>query len=492
MGLSDPRPDLCDVMTYRHDSFSAASESRDARCSGPAAPGPRGEAAERDAPGLPETLPPALTSEMEAQVAAAHARLDRLLGQGDDGAERTDALSRPAASSQRMPVPGRSRVLGPRQIIAGREVRPGTIVAVGPTDVFVEFGPKELGVIPRSQWGPDEPLPGVGEIIEAVVDHRDDDGALVCSRPGAVRKADWELLEPGQVIEARVIGVNRGGLELDVAGHVAFLPAGQVALEHVPDLSVYVGEKLRCRVQHISRAGRGSIVLSRRDLLLEERRQRVEQLKATLAEGQIVEGTVRRIVPFGAFVDLGGIDGLIRVSDLTYERIQPGEKNVQRYVKEGDRVRVQILKLDWEAGHIGLGLKQVQGDLFAAAAGQIKAGDEISGRVTRLTEFGAFVEIAPGVDGLIHISELSWQRVRRADDVVQVGQVVRVKVLQLDAGSRRISLSLRATQQPPIEPGSARASRAPAQLLSPTSALSPQMRRLRAKLGQRPLKGGIG
>src|SRR5690606_22299227 len=172
------------------------------------------------------------------------------------------------------------------------------------------------------------------------------------------------------------------------------------AFEHIADLSVFVGEKLKCKVTRVDRSGRGNIVLSRREVLAEERKAQAEKIKATLAEGQVVEGTVRKIMPFGAFVDLGGVDGLVHVSDLTHDRVGHGEKFVQRYVKEGERIKVQILKLDWEANRISLGVKQIQADPFAQAANEIKEGAEVTGKVTKLADFGAFVELSPGVEGL--------------------------------------------------------------------------------------------
>ncbi len=395
-----------------------------------------------------------------------------------------------------------NQIRGPRVVQAGREVRPGTVVSVGPDDIFLEFGPKELGVVARQQFT-DEDAPKVGDVIEVVVDQRDSDGLLNCSRPGTVKKADWEMLEPGQVIEARVSGVNKGGLELEVSSHRAFMPASQVSLDHIADLSVFVGEKIKCQVVRVDRTGKGNIVLSRRDLLEQERREQAEKLKGTLAEGQVVEGVVRKIMPFGAFVDLGGVDGLVHVSDLTHERVGHGEKAVGRYVKQGEKVRVQILKIDWEAGRLSLGIKQCTADPFAAAASEIKEGAEVNGRVTKLMEFGAFVEVSPGVEGLVHISELAWRRVGTVGEVLKQDEVVKVKVLKIDPETRRISLSIKALQSPP-EPAAAPGGRGGAgrgrgrqgrddqgRPLDEIMKVTPELRRLREKFGGKGLKGGI-
>jgi small subunit ribosomal protein S1 len=384
-------------------------------------------------------------------------------------------------------------IRGPRVVQAGREMRPGTVVSVGPSDIFVEFGPKDLGVVGRDQFKEDE-VPVVGQQIELVVQQRDPDGLLICARPGSVQKADWEMLEAGQVVEARVTGVNKGGLDLEIAGHRAFMPAGQVGLEHIPDLSVFVGEKMKCVVARVDRSGRGNIVLSRREILNQERKEQAEKLKSTLHEGQVVEGTVRKIMAFGAFVDLGGVDGLVHVSDLTHDRVGHGEKFVGRYVKEGERVTVQILKVDWEAGRLSLGMKQIQADPFASAANELKEGAEVTGRVTKIADFGAFVELAPGVEGLIHISELAWKRVNTVGDVVKPDEVIKAKVLKIDPQTRRISLSIKATQPAPERPqgGGKRGfgdKRTAEEILKET----PELRRLREKFGHgKQLKGGIG
>lgn len=415
---------------------------------------------------------------------------------GDDMSAEMDAAmqaSMNAAPPAKAKEPSRpAAIRGPRVVQAGREKRPGKVVAVGPTDVFVEFGPKDLGVVPRAQYT-EEDTPKIGDVVEVVVDHRDGDGLLVCSRPGSVQKAAWESLEPGQTVDAKVVGVNKGGLELEVANHRAFMPAGQVSVDHVADLSVFVGEKVTCEVVRVDRAGRGNIILSRREVLLRQRKEEGEKLKATLAEGQIVEGTARKIMAFGVFVDLGGVDGLVHVSDLTHDRVGHGEKFIQKYVKEGEKVRCQILKIDWEAGRLSLGIKQIQADPFKTAASEIAEGAEVNGRVTKLAEFGAFVEISPGVEGLVHISELAWKRIGKVEEVVKPDEVIKAKVLRIDPETRRISLSIKALQPPPERPafkgkGKEKDTRTPEQILK----VSPELRRLREKFKQQNLKGGIG
>lgn len=447
-------------------------------------------------------LPPSATGfspELQAEIDAAMAQIDRDADAEDArkaAAPKHDPRPQVAASVR----PAGTR--GPRVVTAGREHRTGTIVSVGPTDIFLEFGPKELGVLPRIQFKEDE-LPKTGDSLEVVIDKFEASESLfLCSRPGAIQKAAWEGLEPGQVVEARVKAVSKGGLECELADHAAFMPASQVAIERVPDLSVYVGEKLKCKVVRVERIGRGNIILSRRDVLDEERRESAKKLKDTLAIDQTIEGVVRKVMPFGAFVDLGGVDGLIHISDLTYDRINFGEKAVEKYVKEGQRVSVRILKIDWENDRISLGFKQVQGDPFASATEKIAESAELNGKVTKITEFGAFVEIGPGVEGLVHISELDHKRVVKVEDVVKVDEVVRVKVLKIDPDNRRISLSIKALKPlPELSIGGAggtgpgkggkgkrgEVGRSAEEILKET----PALRRMREKNRKMQFKGGL-
>ncbi len=312
------------------------------------------------------------------------------------------------------------------------------ITRVTPMDILVELGPRQQGVCPALQFAdaPVEP----GTTAEFIVQRFDrGDGLYHLTRVGAVQKADWEHLDIGQVVEAKVTGVNKGGLEMEVAGHRAFMPAGQASLWRVENLEDLLGESMPCEVIEFDRKSR-NIVLSRKAVLQREQQAQREQTLATLEEGQTVEGVVRKIMQFGAFVDIGGVDGLIHISDLSHQRI----KDPSEVVQEGQRVRVQVLKIDTENNRIGLGLKQTQDDPFALAVNEIQTGATVTGRVTRLAPFGVFVELAPGVEGLVHISELANERINRPDQVVKVDEVVTVKVLEVDPGSRRIALSRKA------------------------------------------------
>lgn len=355
----------------------------------------------------------------------------------------------------------------------------GTVVSVSGDDVFVEFGPKSQGICPITQF--QEP-PAKGDRLDFVVERYDaNDGLLILSREGVVRKAAWDALDVGQVIEARCTGTNKGGLEMEVAQHKAFMPAGQVDLRHVPDLSVFVGEKMPCEIIELDR-GRGRIVLSRRAHLEAERERTRDETVKSLEVGTTVPAVITSIQDYGAFADVGGVDGLIHISDLSYERI----KHPSEVVSVGEQVSVKILKLDGEGRQmkIGLGLKQTLEDPYAAQTANIEVGGTVTGRVSRIAAFGAFVEIAPGVEGLIHISEIAHERVNKVTSFIKPDEVVTVKVVSLDAGSRRIGLSLKAMTAAPEEggPGSSRED-------------DPTMRKLRAQLGKKfgdNLKGGLG
>jgi len=448
-----------------------------------AAPAPRSESAE-------------LSPEVQAELDAAMADL------GVESSRPGAPKPTPKPAGGASPAP----IRGPRVVQAGREHRTGRVVSVGPTDIFVEFGPKQLGLIDRTQYPDEADLPKVGEEVSVVVTRLDPkDGVFICSRPGAVQKAAWEELEPGQNVEARVTGVNKGGLELEITGgHAAFMPASQVSLDRVEDLSVYIGQKFTCQVQRIDRRGKGNVVLSRRDLLAVERKEKAEKLKKTLTEGQVVDGVVRKIMPYGVFVDLGGLDGLLHASDITHERgMLMGEKAIAKHVTEGQPIKVQVLKVDLENNRISLGLKQLSEDPFQAAMSEIVEGAELNGRVVRFAEFGAFVEVAKGVEGLVHISEIEYRRIGHASDVLKQDEIVKVKVLKVDPGTRKISLSIKALKAAPEAPaggpggpgggrGGKGRDKTPGRSAEEILKETPELRRLRAKFGKQGFKGGLG
>lgn len=338
----------------------------------------------------------------------------------------------------------------PRESARGtihREFRTGTVVRVRGEDVLVEFGPKSSGICPLGQFG--EPPP-IGTRIEFVVERFDSaEGLFVLSREGAVQKASWEALQVGQVVEATCTGMNKGGLEFEVAHHKAFMPAGQVDLRHIRDISIFLGQRLPCEITQLDRQ-RGRIVLSRKSVLEQERQRSAEKVLSEIEVGQDHDATIVSVQPYGAFADLGGVDGLIHVGDMAWERI----RHPSDLVREGDKVRVRVLKIDREQDppKIALGLKQTTTDPSVERFSELSVGSAITGRVTKLMPFGAFVEVAPGVEGLVHISEISFERIPTVEAALKKDQVVSAKILGIDPDRKRVALSIKALLDRPAAP----------------------------------------
>ncbi len=321
----------------------------------------------------------------------------------------------------------------------------GRIIGVRGADVFVDIGGKSEAIVAFSEFEEHHP-PEAGQTHEFVMHGLEaDSGLMRLSLREARLQADLDTLRNGDVIEGRVSGVNLGGLEL-VAGHLrAFMPKSQVELERVEDFAPYIGRRLECEITEIDRRNR-TLVVSRRRMLERERAVQRDQLKGELAVGQVRQGVVRRLTDFGAFVDLGGLEGLVHISDLQHGHVF----HPRDVLKVGDEVEVKVLKIDLEKDRVSLGLKQLAPDPWELVPANVRVGDQIHGKVARLADFGAFVEIQPGVDGLLPVSEMSWtQRVRRPHDLLKVGDSVRCAVLSVDPEKRRIGLSLKALADDP-------------------------------------------
>lgn len=345
-----------------------------------------------------------------------------------------------AAQAPRAPAPSAAEAAVPGTRRATDLIR-GRIVAIRGEDVFVDLvglgSSKMQGVVPLAQF---ERAPRLGSIMDFVIVRVDEaEGLVHLSREGAIGRATWEQLQKGAAVEARVVAYNKGGLELEMPGGIrAFMPASQIDLHHVEDLSQFVGQKLPGIVQEIDRRSR-RVILSRRQYLELERQKQQEKLLAELEVGQIRSGVVRSLTEYGAFVDLGGVDGLVHISDMSYSRIsKPSE-----VVSVGQEVKVKVLKVDREKKRVSLGLKQVTPDPWDGIETRLKVGELVSGRVLRLADFGAFVEVFPGVEGLLPASEVSWRRNEKLTDVVREGDVLRLAVLSLEPAKRRLTLSLK-------------------------------------------------
>jgi small subunit ribosomal protein S1 len=332
------------------------------------------------------------------------------------------------------------------EIVEGHVVT-GQVVRVDKDEVLVDVGYKSEGVIPVSELSirrsvdPDQEVK-VGDAIDALVMTKEDaEGRLILSKKRARFEIAWKAIEraaeTGEPVLGRVIEVVKGGLIVDL-GVRGFLPASLVDIRRVQDLDEFMGQELRCKVIEINRA-RNNVVLSRRAVLEDERKEMRQAILDRLQPGDVVEGTISNIVDFGAFVDLDGMDGLIHISELSWSHVNhPSE-----VLDIGQEVKVKVLDIDRERQRISLGLKQTQSDPWQHVLDSNSEGDIVDGKVTKVVTFGAFVEILPGVEGLVHISELASHHVENPREVVSQGDEVKVMILEIDGDRRRLSLSLR-------------------------------------------------
>jgi small subunit ribosomal protein S1 len=331
------------------------------------------------------------------------------------------------------------------------EVVHGTVVRVDKDEVLVDIGYKSEGVIPVSELSirrsvnPADEV-SVGEEIDALVMQKEDaEGRLILSKKRARFELAWKAIEAaaesGEAVTGRVIEVVKGGLILDL-GVRGFLPASLVDIRRVQDLDEFTGKELRCKVIELNRS-RNNVVLSRRAVLEDERKEMRQAILDRLNPGDVVDGTISNIVDFGAFVDLDGMDGLIHISELSWSHVNhPSE-----VLEIGQNVKVKVLDIDRERQRISLGLKQTQSDPWQQVLEHYHEDDVVEGRVTKVVTFGAFVEILPGVEGLVHISELAQHHVENPREVVSQGDPVNVLILEIDGDRRRLSLSLKRVEE---------------------------------------------
>ncbi len=330
------------------------------------------------------------------------------------------------------------------------DVVSGEVVRIDKDEVLVDIGYKSEGVIPNNELSirrsvdPADEV-SLGEMVDALVLTKEDqEGRLVLSKKRARFEKAWRKIEQaaesGEPIDGLVIEVVKGGLIIDL-GVRGFLPASLVDIRRVHNLDDFRGQTLECKVIELNRS-RNNVVLSRRAVLEEERKEVREQILGRLEPGMVVEGKISNIVDFGAFVDLEGIDGLIHISELSWSHVNhPSE-----ILSVGDTVRVKVLDIDRDRQRISLGLKQTQEDPWQKVLNEYKQGDALEGKVTKVVAFGAFVEVVPGVEGLVHISELADHHVENPAEVVQPGEDTWVRILEIDESRRRISLSIKRAQ----------------------------------------------
>jgi small subunit ribosomal protein S1 len=342
---------------------------------------------------------------------------------------------------------------GEDQGFEGRVVK-GTVTAIENDHAIIDVGLKSEGRVPLREFA----APGqkaelsVGDTVEVYVDRVENvNGEAMLSRDRARREAAWDALEAEFAQSSRVEGVIfgrvKGGFTVDLSGAVAFLPGSQVDIRPVRDVTPLMDIPQPFQILKMDRK-RGNIVVSRRAILEETRAEARTGLISTLAEGQVIDGIVKNITDYGAFVDLGGIDGLLHVTDMSYKRVgHPSE-----VINIGDTVKVQIIRINKDTQRISLGMKQLESDPWDTAVQTYPIGAKLSGRVTNITEYGAFVELEPGIEGLVHVSEMSWTKKNvHPGKIVSTSQEVDVIVLEVDTEKRRISLGLKQAINNPWE-----------------------------------------
>ncbi|MDT8444240.1 MAG: 30S ribosomal protein S1 [Desulfuromonadales bacterium] len=325
----------------------------------------------------------------------------------------------------------------------------GTVVQVTDDHVVVDVGYKSEGVIPLAEFKDEEGKIDVkvGDEVDVLFERRENDsGQIGLSKEKADRQKIWGSLEEGAVVEGRIVGRIKGGLTVDI-GINAFLPGSQVDLRPVRNLEKLLGATFDFKIIKLNKR-RGNIVLSRRVLLEEQRENMRSDTLETLTEGQVVEGIVKNLTDYGSFIDLGGIDGLLHITDMSWGRVN----HPSDVLSVGEKINVKILKYDRERERVSLGLKQITPDPWLEVENSYPVGAKVKGKVVSLTDYGAFIELEDGVEGLIHVSEMSWtKRIKHPNKLLTVGDEVETLVLALDIPNRRISLGLKQIEPNPWE-----------------------------------------
>src|SRR5450755_1180506 len=323
----------------------------------------------------------------------------------------------------------------------GAQGREGTVIAVTADSIVLDIGYKTEGVLPLTAYPSDKP-PKPGDKVQVTVKGRDPEGYYELTRGKIERVTDWESLQKAFAEKSTIIGtvtaVVKGGVSVDV-GVRAFMPASRSGTHDAAELEKLVEQEIRCRIIKLDVEDE-DVVVDRRAIAEDEERAGKERRYSELKEGDIVQGEVRSLTDYGAFVDIGGADALLHVGEIAWRRVEKPSD----VLSQGQQIEAKIIKIDSEKRRIAISMKQLQPHPWDAVADKYKAGERVRGTVTRLMDFGAFVELEPGIEGLIHISEMSWaKRVRTAGDVVKVGETVEAVILGVKPAERRLSLGLK-------------------------------------------------
>ena len=332
-----------------------------------------------------------------------------------------------------------------------KEVTEGTVISINKREVVVNIGAKSDGIIPFNEFRYNPDLK-VGDTVEVFIENQEDKkGQLILSHRKARAAKSWdrvnEALENDEIIKGFIKCRTKGGMIVDVFGIEAFLPGSQIDVKPIRDYDVFVGKTMEFKVVKINQEFR-NVVVSHKALIEAELEQQKKEIIAKLEKGQVLEGTVKNITSYGVFIDLGGVDGLIHITDLSWGRVN----NPADIVEPDQKLNVVILDFDDEKKRIALGLKQLMPHPWDKLDANLKVGDKVTGKVVVMYDYGAFVEVAPGVEGLIHVSEMSWsQHLRSAQDFMKVGDEVEAQILALDREERKMSLGIKQLKQDPWE-----------------------------------------
>lgn len=410
----------------RRIQIGTQREADGERPAGQAVPRPVSEAPGQPAPQT-QSPPPKITRQTPADV---EAEIQAAL----EGVSIDDVMK------QQEGQPSTSEI-APRTRMQGRVVS----VHQEGESVFVDLGAQHQGVLPLKQFKPEE-IPAVDAMLDLIVARfNGEEGLYDCNLPNSAQSVtDWSQVAEGMVVEARITGVNKGGLECQVNGIRGFMPASQASLYRIEDLSQLIGEKLTSRVTEVKPKKR-RLIVSRRAVMEQERSEKEQELREGLRPGEERDGTVRSLTDFGAFVDIGGIDGLVHVSQLSWQRVNhPSE-----VLEVGQAVRVKIVKIDSKSGKISLTIRDLVANPWDDVEQKYTVGTKVQGTVSKVTEFGAFVRLEPAIEGLVHVSQIAHHRVTRVSDYLKPEQEVEAQIVSVDKKNQRIGLSVKALTQDP-------------------------------------------
>jgi small subunit ribosomal protein S1 len=373
---------------------------------------------------------------------------------------------------------------GAKAIAPGAKVR-GTVQAIHGGDIFMDAGLRHNVVLSATQF-PEGKVPAVGDQLDVIIEAEGADGLIKGRIPRARHRAggNWESLAVGQIVDCLVTAVNKGGLQVTVSNMRAFLPASQVEIGFAGNLEGYINQKISVQITEVN-AKKRNLVVSRRALLEAERSEGEGEFWSTVEVGQDFKGVVKTLKDYGAFVNIGSVDGFLHIGEISWSRIN----HPKDVLAEGQEVDVKVLKLDNDKKRISLGMKQLAQNPWSSAGEQYAQGRTVPGKVTRLTEFGAFIELEPGLEGMVHISELAWRRVGSVGEILKVGETRDFQVVEVDTKRKRVSLSLKALEK---RPESARPEREAEPEPAPSEPRRPRNTNLRGGTGSSSGRGMFG